>query len=65
MLKNSLAKKDLDEIAVQSLRCEMSMAELMILLKNLHVRYTWKQLEKIRNYRDHIMRVTASRALGF
>ena len=63
--KESLKGKDLDEIAVQSLRCGMTMAELMILLKNLRVRYTWKHLEKIRNYREYIKRTTASHALGF
>ena len=61
----TLTGKDLDEIAVQSLRCKLSMAELLSLFEILNVKYTKEQVEKINEYRAHIQVVTRSYALNY
>lgn len=61
----SLENKDLDEIGCQSLRCGLSMAQLMLLLQVLGVQYRIEQIETIMDYRNHLQRVTRSHALGF
>lgn len=57
--------KDLDEIGCQSLRCGISITELMLLLQILGVTYRMEQIETISDYRNHLQRVTRSHALGF
>jgi len=63
--KLSLRGKDLEDIAVQSLRCDMNMEELKALFKALHVKYHYRHLQKIKNYRAHVRQVTRSPALGY
>ena len=57
--------KDLEEIGCQSLRCGMTMGQLMLLLEILNIKYTEAQIEKIRDYRMHLQRVTRNQALGY
>ncbi len=61
----SLENKDLDEIGCQSLRCGLSMADLMLLLQVLGIEYRIEQIETIMDYRNHLQRVTKSHALGY
>ncbi len=60
-----LKNKDLDDIAVESLRCKMTLKELLALLEMLGVEYTTKQIGEINNYRRYLQRVTRSPALGY
>ena len=60
-----LENADLEEIGCQSLRCKMSIGELVLLLTILNIKFTKAQIEKIREYRLFLQRVTKSVALGY
>ena len=61
----SLDNADLEEIGCQSLRCKMSLGELILLLTILNIKFTKAQIEKIRDYRKYLQSITRSRALGY
>lgn len=63
--KIKIKEENLDEIAVQSLRCGMSIDDLINLFDNFNVKYSETDIQKISDYRQHIMTVTRSEALGF
>ena len=61
----TLQGKDLEEIGCQSLRCKMSIGELILLLTVLNIKFTKKQIETIREYRQFLQKITRSAALGY
>lgn len=60
-----LKNKDLDDIAVESLRCKLTMRELVALFEMLDVDYSDREVLLISQYRKYIKKVTHSAALGF
>lgn len=63
--QHTLEGKDLHEIGCQSLRCDLSIQDLMLLFEVLGVQYQIAHIETIIDYRNHLQRVTRSHALGY
>ena len=60
-----LRNKNLDDIAVESLRCKLTIKELIALFEMLNVDYSDREISLISLYRKHIKKVCYSVALGY